>query len=120
MTVLDTQTAALREEASFEPDPVHTGEIKSETQVIAIYGKGGSGKSFALSNLSYMMAQQGKRVLLIGCDPKIRHHQPAVRRQKLPDDHRNILEEKSRWRRSPHRRCVLPARWRVRDGTRRA
>ncbi len=40
------------------------------TQIIAIYGKGGSGKSFALANLSYMMAQQGKRVLLIGCDPK--------------------------------------------------
>ncbi len=43
---------------------------KKETQIIAIYGKGGSGKSFALANLSYMMAQQGKRVLLIGCDPK--------------------------------------------------
>ncbi len=70
MSMLDTQTANLREEANHEPDPVHTGEIKSETQVIAIYGKGGSGKSFALSNLSYMMAQQGKRVLLIGCDPK--------------------------------------------------
>lgn len=41
-----------------------------ETQIIAIYGKGGIGKSFTLSNLSYMMAQQGKRVLLIGCDPK--------------------------------------------------
>jgi chlorophyllide a reductase subunit X len=41
-----------------------------DTQVIAIYGKGGSGKSFALANLSYMMARQGKRVLLIGCDPK--------------------------------------------------
>ncbi len=40
------------------------------TQVIAIYGKGGIGKSFTLANLSYMMAQQGKRVLLIGCDPK--------------------------------------------------
>ncbi|KLI62827.1 chlorophyllide a reductase iron protein subunit X [Aurantiacibacter marinus] len=69
MTMLDADTA-LRDEASIEPDPVHTGEIKSETQIIAIYGKGGSGKSFALSNLSYMMAQQGKRVLLIGCDPK--------------------------------------------------
>jgi 3,8-divinyl chlorophyllide a/chlorophyllide a reductase subunit X len=41
-----------------------------QTQVIAIYGKGGIGKSFTLANLSYMMAQQGKRVLLIGCDPK--------------------------------------------------
>jgi 3,8-divinyl chlorophyllide a/chlorophyllide a reductase subunit X len=62
--------AQLREEAAIEPDPVHTGEIKKETQVIAIYGKGGIGKSFTLANLSYMMAQQGKRVLLIGCDPK--------------------------------------------------
>ncbi len=66
MTMLDT----LREEAAIEPDPVHTGEVTKDTQIIAIYGKGGSGKSFALSNLSYMMAQQGKRVLLIGCDPK--------------------------------------------------
>jgi 3,8-divinyl chlorophyllide a/chlorophyllide a reductase subunit X len=62
--------AELRAEAAIEPDPVHTGEIKKETQVIAIYGKGGIGKSFTLANLSYMMAQQGKRVLLIGCDPK--------------------------------------------------
>ncbi len=43
---------------------------RKETQIIAIYGKGGIGKSFTLANLSYMMAQQGKRVLLIGCDPK--------------------------------------------------
>jgi len=42
----------------------------SDTQIIAIYGKGGIGKSFTLANLSYMLAQQGKRVLLIGCDPK--------------------------------------------------
>ena len=68
MTMLDP--GPLREEASHEPDPVPSGPIKSETQIIAIYGKGGSGKSFALANLSYMMAQQGKRVLLIGCDPK--------------------------------------------------
>ena len=72
MTHLDSPSAldALREEAAIEPDPVHDGEVTKQTQVIAIYGKGGSGKSFALSNLSYMMAQQGKRVLLIGCDPK--------------------------------------------------
>ena len=60
----------LREEAAIEPDPVVSSETKKETQVIAIYGKGGIGKSFTLSNLSYMMAQQGKKVLLIGCDPK--------------------------------------------------
>ncbi|HEX8375100.1 MAG TPA: chlorophyllide a reductase iron protein subunit X [Geminicoccaceae bacterium] len=60
----------LRAEAAIEPDPVSTEPPKKETQVIAIYGKGGIGKSFTLANLSYMMAQQGKRVLLIGCDPK--------------------------------------------------
>ncbi|MEM6819481.1 MAG: chlorophyllide a reductase iron protein subunit X [Pseudomonadota bacterium] len=60
----------LRAEARVEPDPVPNGEVTKETQIIAIYGKGGIGKSFTLSNLSYMMAQQGKKVLLIGCDPK--------------------------------------------------
>jgi 3,8-divinyl chlorophyllide a/chlorophyllide a reductase subunit X len=60
----------LRAEAAIEPEPVSTTEPTSQTQVIAIYGKGGIGKSFTLANLSYMMAQQGKRVLLIGCDPK--------------------------------------------------
>ena len=39
-------------------------------QIIAVYGKGGIGKSFTLANLSYRMASQGRRVLLIGCDPK--------------------------------------------------
>ena len=62
--------AKLRQEAAEPLDPVHTGPVKKETQIIAIYGKGGIGKSFTLANLSYMMAQQGKRVLLIGCDPK--------------------------------------------------
>ena len=64
------QFTNLKKEAAIEPDKVHTGEIKKETQIIAIYGKGGIGKSFTLANLSYMMAQQGKKVLLIGCDPK--------------------------------------------------
>jgi chlorophyllide a reductase subunit X len=61
---------ALRAEASLAPDPVQTSPAAKQTQIIAIYGKGGIGKSFTLANLSYMMAQQGKRVLLIGCDPK--------------------------------------------------
>jgi 3,8-divinyl chlorophyllide a/chlorophyllide a reductase subunit X len=60
----------LRAEAAVEPDPVPVGESASKTQIIAIYGKGGIGKSFTLANLSHMMAAQGKRVLLIGCDPK--------------------------------------------------
>ena len=60
----------LRAEAAIEPAPPVTTAPTKETQVIAIYGKGGIGKSFTLANLSYMMAQQGKKVLLIGCDPK--------------------------------------------------
>jgi chlorophyllide a reductase subunit X len=61
----------LRDEAAAEPTlEVPQGEPTSKTQIIAIYGKGGIGKSFTLANLSCMMAEQGKRVLLIGCDPK--------------------------------------------------
>ncbi len=60
----------LRKEAAMEPPAVATTAPTKTTQIIAIYGKGGIGKSFTLANLSYMMAQQGKKVLLIGCDPK--------------------------------------------------
>jgi light-independent protochlorophyllide reductase subunit L len=38
--------------------------------VIAVYGKGGIGKSTTSSNLSVAFAKLGKRVLQIGCDPK--------------------------------------------------
>ncbi len=64
-----TMHERLRAEAASGPDAVPAGEGGRKAQVIAIYGKGGIGKSFTLANLSYMMAQQGKRVLLIGCDP---------------------------------------------------
>ena len=37
---------------------------------IAVYGKGGIGKSTIASNVSAAFALQGKRVLHIGCDPK--------------------------------------------------
>ncbi len=65
-----TMASQLREEAAIEPDAPSIAPVTKQTQIIAIYGKGGIGKSFTLANLSYMMAQQGKRVLLIGCDPK--------------------------------------------------
>ena len=60
----------LKAEAAIEPEAPSTSPATKTTQIIAIYGKGGIGKSFTLANLSYMMAQQGKKVLLIGCDPK--------------------------------------------------
>jgi chlorophyllide a reductase subunit X len=65
-----SQAERLRMEASIEPDAVSTAVPTKTTQIIAIYGKGGIGKSFTLANLSYNMAQNGKKVLLIGCDPK--------------------------------------------------
>ncbi len=37
---------------------------------IAIYGKGGIGKSTTASNVAAAMAVLGKRVMLVGCDPK--------------------------------------------------
>lgn len=37
---------------------------------IAVYGKGGIGKSTVAANLSAAFADMGKRVIQIGCDPK--------------------------------------------------
>ncbi len=37
---------------------------------IAIYGKGGIGKSTTTQNLTAGLAEQGKRVMVVGCDPK--------------------------------------------------
>jgi len=72
-----TQTRSAMAEAAGTGGPRAAARSESEgpaaerkTQIIAIYGKGGIGKSFTLANLSYMMARQGLRVLLIGCDPK--------------------------------------------------
>ena len=67
---ISQMTERLRAEAAIEPDMPALAAPTKKTQIIAIYGKGGIGKSFTLANLSYMMAQQGKKVLLIGCDPK--------------------------------------------------
>ncbi len=47
-------------------DPEKTGKAL----VIAVYGKGGIGKSTTSSNLSAAFSHLGKRVIQIGCDPK--------------------------------------------------
>ena len=51
---------------------------------IAIYGKGGIGKSTISANLSAALALRGEKVLQIGCDPKhdstrLLHHGQRVR-----------------------------------------
>src|SRR5210317_69143 len=69
---LTSYSDRLRDEANTDLADViaEQSEPTSKTQIIAIYGKGGIGKSFTLANLSHMLAEMGKRVLLIGCDPK--------------------------------------------------
>ena len=37
---------------------------------VAVYGKGGIGKSTVTSNLAAAFAAMGKRVIQIGCEPK--------------------------------------------------
>jgi len=44
--------------------------LSSTPKHIAIYGKGGIGKSTTTSNISAALAESGRRVIQIGCDPK--------------------------------------------------
>lgn len=37
---------------------------------LAVYGKGGIGKSMVSSHISFALADQGKKVMHVGCDPK--------------------------------------------------
>ena len=39
-------------------------------KIVAIYGKGGIGKSSTASNVAAACAEAGKKVMIIGCDPK--------------------------------------------------
>ena len=93
--IVDKGYARLKAEAAIDPDPVPT-EATKDTQIIAIYGKGGIGKSFTLANLSHMMAEQGKRVLLIGCDPKSDTTSLLFGGKGLPDDHRDLDRQETR------------------------
>ena len=49
---------------------VHMDEKIEGALCLAVYGKGGIGKSTTSSNLSAALATMGKRVLQVGCDPK--------------------------------------------------
>lgn len=42
----------------------------TETREIALYGKGGCGKSTIATNLAFCFQQLGKKVMLVGCSPK--------------------------------------------------
>lgn len=44
--------------------------MAKELRQIAIYGKGGIGKSTTTQNLTAGLVEQGKKVMIVGCDPK--------------------------------------------------
>jgi nitrogenase iron protein NifH len=44
--------------------------VSKKLKQIAIYGKGGIGKSTTTSNLSAALAELGLKVMQFGCDPK--------------------------------------------------
>jgi nitrogenase iron protein NifH len=44
--------------------------MAQEIRQIAIYGKGGIGKSTTTQNLTAGLAEMGKKVMVVGCDPK--------------------------------------------------
>ncbi len=51
---------------------------------IAVYGKGGIGKSTTTSNLSAAFSVMGYRVMQIGCDPKSDSTKNLMRGKKIP------------------------------------
>jgi len=48
---------------------------------VAIYGKGGIGKSTTTQNTVAALAEAGKHVMVVGCDPKADSTMVCVRRR---------------------------------------
>jgi len=65
--------------------------IEEGALVIAVYGKGGIGKSTTSSNLSAAFSKLGQKVLQIGCDPK--HDSTFTLTHKMVPTVIDILEE---------------------------
>ncbi len=72
-----------------QQDP--SAHIQEGALVIAVYGKGGIGKSTTSSNLSAAFSKLGKKVLQIGCDPK--HDSTFTLTHKMVPTVIDILEE---------------------------
>jgi len=66
------RTAPRMSRKSQKPTVAMQAEAEGDHQCIklAVYGKGGIGKSTTSCNISIALARRGKKVLQIGCDPK--------------------------------------------------
>jgi nitrogenase iron protein NifH len=49
---------------------VEMTQTETKTRKVAIYGKGGIGKSTTTQNTVAALAEMGKKVMVVGCDPK--------------------------------------------------
>ena len=65
---------------------------------IAVYGKGGIGKSTTVSNVAVALAEKGLKVMQIGCDPKadstmqLRHGEAVPTVLELVNQRKNDFE----------------------------
>ena len=65
---------------------------------IAVYGKGGIGKSTTVSNVAAALAEKGLKVMQIGCDPKadstmqLRHGEVVPTVLELVNQRKNDFE----------------------------
>ena len=93
MTTTLTPPSSRREDGDGSVQVHQDASMKIEegALVIAVYGKGGIGKSTTSSNLSAAFSKLGKRVLQIGCDPK--HDSTFTLTHKMVPTVIDILEE---------------------------
>ena len=87
-----------------DPSEQEDHEVKTMLK-IALYGKGGIGKSTMTSNLAAAFATLGKRVIQIGCDPKAdstinllggRPLEPVMTYMRTHDDDPSSIDEIAR------------------------
>ncbi|MBQ1465443.1 MAG: AAA family ATPase, partial [Eubacteriaceae bacterium] len=62
---------------------------------IAVYGKGGIGKSTISANITAALADRGLRVLQIGCDPKHDSTRALMQGERIPTV-LDVLREKGK------------------------